>query len=251
MSRILLVILSICILSGTDSTSLRAENIFQKIARIGGNPDKHKNDSIAAPKSTPGKNSKSKKGNYADTTDPFELSLDENLALPHIGDKQKSTVTAYMNEVAKKLAQRKVARIETMRAGEVVIATIGTDLLFAPNDTVLRSTAPEILSPYRSLLSRGIYKFVITCHTDDTGSASYTDHLSEARVNAIESWLSRNLPAETVIVPYALGASEPLYLNDSQSHRASNRRIEIFIVPDERLIDLAKSGKLFDKGISK
>ncbi|WP_295728351.1 OmpA family protein [uncultured Muribaculum sp.] len=250
MSRILLVILSLCILSGTDSTSARAENIFQKIARIGANPDKHKGDSIAPPKSIT-LEKKSKKKDYTESTDPLELSLDENLAVPHIGDKQKQAVTGYMNEVAKKLAQRKIARIETMRSGEVVVATIGTDLLFAPNDTVLRSTAPEILSPYRSLLSRGIYKFVITCHTDDTGSTSYTDRLSEARVNAIDIWLSRNLPSETVVVPYALGATEPMYLNDSQSHRASNRRIEIFIVPDERLIDLAKSGKLSDNGISK
>ena len=102
-----------------------------------------------------------------------------------------------------------------MRSGEVIVATINTNLLFAPNDTVLRSTAQEILSPYRSLLSRGMYKFILTCHTDDTGSVPYTDRLSEARVNAVDAWLSRNIPADVVLVPYALGASEPLYPNDS------------------------------------
>ena len=244
MFRIATLILSITLLLAGSGQSLHAENIFQKIARIGASPARLKADSISAANES-GKKAKKPKKNKADiTTDPFELSLDENLVVPPVNDKLKPVIVGYMNEVAKKLAQRKVARIETMRSGEVIVATINTNLLFAPNDTVLRSTAQEILSPYRSLLSRGMYKFILTCHTDDTGSVPYTDRLSEARINAVDAWLSRNIPADVVLVPYALGASEPLYPNDSQSHRAANRRIEIFIVPTETLVDFAKSGKL-------
>lgn len=243
MHRIATVILSISLLLA-GGNALYAENIFQKIARIGATPGKEKSDSIAAQENTEKKAKKEKKSKESELTDPFELSLDENLVVPPVNDKLKPVVADYMNEVAKKLAQRKIARIETMRSGEVVVATISSDLLFAPNDTVLRSTAPEILSPYRSLLSRGLYKLVLTCHTDNTGSTPYTDRLSEARVNAVDAWLSRNLPGDVILVPYALGASEPLYPNDSQAHRAANRRIEIFIVPTARLIELAKSGKL-------
>ncbi len=243
MHRIATVILSLILLLSGDN-AIYADNIFRKIARIGTTSEKQKSDSINAQKDTGKKAKKEKKSKEAVTTDPFELSLDENLVVPAVNDKLKPVIADYMNEVAKKLAQRKIARIETMRGGEVVVATISSDLLFAPNDTVLRSTAPEILSPYRSLLSRGLYKFVLTCHTDNTGSTPYTDRLSEARVNAVDSWLSRTLPADIVLVPYALGAAEPLHPNDSQTHRAANRRIEIFIVPTEGLIDLAKSGKL-------
>lgn len=244
MFRIAKIILSITLLLAGGVPTLHAENIFQKIARIGAGTVKPATDSISEDNESGKKAKKHKKNKDDVATDPFELSLDENLVVPPVNDKLKPVIVGYMNEVAKKLAQRKVARIETMRSGEVIVATINTDLLFAPNDTVLRSTAQEILSPYRSLLSRGMYKFILTCHTDDTGSVPYTDRLSEARVNAVDAWLSRNIPTDIVLVPYALGASEPLHPNDSQSNRAANRRIEIFIVPTETLVELAKSGKL-------
>ena len=226
-----------------------ADNIFQKIARIGTTQTEAKEDTQAKDETANTKKG-GKKSKNAISVDPYELSLDENLRVPEINEKQHDIVASYMNELAKKLAQRKVARIETMRSGEVVVATISTDLLFAQNDTVLRPTAPEILSPYRALLSRGdMYKLVVTCHTDDAGSPVYTDRLSESRVNAVDQWLSRNLTSEPVLVPYAMGATEPLYENDSQSHRAANRRVEIFIVPSDRLIELAKSGKLTSEAL--
>lgn len=242
-----LIAILLTLLLAAGSGSVCADNIFQKLTGRGG--DKQSSDSIATvetgSKQQKKKGGKKGKKSQEEEVDPYSLSLDDNLTTPAVAAKQKPTVAAYMGEIAKQLAQRKVARIETMRAGEVVVATIGTDLLFAPNDTVLRPTAPELLSPYRSLLSRGLYKFVLACHTDNTGSTLYTDRLSEARAAAVDSWLTRDLTAtDAVLVPYALGAAEPLHPNDSQAHRAANRRIEIFIVPSQQLIDLAQSGKL-------
>lgn len=251
MPRLTSTILSLLLLVA-GCNAAHADNIFKKIARglniektdsISDTSDGDENASVSKTRL----NKKGKQSKKAEITDPYELSLDENLSTPAVSEKLSEDVADYMNGVAKKLAQRKVARIETMRAGEVIVATISTDLLFSPNDTVLRSTAPEILAPYRALLGRvDMFKLVVACHTDDTGSTLYTDHLSEARANAIDTWMSRNLTDDSVLVPYAMGASEPLYPNDSQSHRAANRRVEIFIIPSTRLIDLAKAGKLAD-----
>ncbi len=46
------------------------------------------------------------------------------------------------------------------------------------------------------------------------------------------------------IVPYALGSSDPLLPNNSTANRRSNRRIEIFIVPNKLMLEMAKSNKL-------
>ena len=197
-------------------------------------------------KSTDGDVAKKKKsGKSAAVVDPAELSLDENVMLPRVGDKQHAAVADYMGHLAKKLASRKLARIELTRGGEVIVATIGTDQLFAPNDTVLRDNAQEFLRPYADLLKQmGMYKMIVVCHTDDTGSEAYTDHLSEARASAVYDFLFKNQLENVDLLSYALGASEPSVPNDSRENRAKNRRVEIYIVPDILILEMAKSGKL-------
>ncbi len=178
--------------------------------------------------------------------DPFEMSLDDNLAVPAINEKYHAAVAAHMNTLAKKIAAHKRERVETMRNGEVVVATIATDLLFAPNDTVLTRASHTLLQPYANLMKQpGMYKLIVVCHTDDTGSEYYTDMLSEARVNNVSEYLLHGLnDSHATLVPYALGASEPLFPNNTMENRSANRRLEIFIVPDDLLIEMAKSNKL-------
>ncbi len=174
-----------------------------------------------------------------------DLPLDDNLLVPQVPEKQHDQVVAYMNELAKDLSSRRRETIEKWRDGEVIVATIGTDQLFAPNDTVLRPSAKEFLQPYAGLLRQmGLYRMIIVGHTDDTGSAEYTDALSESRVNAVYDWLSRDQLSTIDLIPYALGATDPLVENNSQSNRARNRRIEIYIIPDKLIIEMAKSNKL-------
>lgn len=174
-----------------------------------------------------------------------ELSLDDNLLVPEVPLKQHELVVDYMTELARDLSSRKRETIEKWRDGEVIVATIGTDQLFAPNDTVLRPTAKEFLAPYANLLRQmGLYKMVIVSHTDDTGSTEYTDALSEARINAVYDWLSNGQLSTIDLIPYALGATDPLVENNSLANRARNRRIEIYIIPDRLVIEMAKSNKL-------
>lgn len=173
--------------------------------------------------------------------DIMELSLDDNITLPQVPEKQHEIVVKHMNALAKRLAKRKKERIETMRDGEVVVATLRTELLFAPNDTVLNNRAQEFLQPYVDLLNqRGMYKMVIVVHTDNTGSDTYTDNLSVARVNAVFDWMSARTESES-LVPYGMGAAEPLRPNKSYADRSANRRLEIYIIPDSLALDMAKS----------
>ncbi|MCM1021147.1 MAG: OmpA family protein [Muribaculum sp.] len=180
-----------------------------------------------------------------DDADPHDLSLDDNLLTPEVNDKLHDAIARHMNATAKKLAQRKLEKIETLRNGEVIVATIGTDLLFAPNDSILRKEADDLLRPYWDLLNQqSYYKLILALHTDNTGSDKYTDNLSEARVNEIYNLITLHSDNEGRLIPYALGASDPAFPNDSQANRAGNRRLEIFIVPNKLLIEMARSRKI-------
>lgn len=218
-------------------TDCYAQNFWERLT----GSNKPKTENI---KSNDNQKSNKKKQNIPET-DPLDYSLDENLLVPSVPQKLHDAVTRHMNSTAKKLAQRKLEKIETLRNGEVIVATIGTDGLFAPNDTIPRKEADELLRPYYNLLNLpGYYKIVMALHTDNTGSEQYTDYLSEARINEIYNLMASHTDNEGQLIPYALGASDPLLPNDSQNNRATNRRLEIFIVPDKLLIEMARTHKL-------
>lgn len=177
-----------------------------------------------------------------------ERSLDGNLMTPQVPQKVHDALVSYINDLAKRLSVRRVERIELMRDGEVIVATIGAELLFAPNDTVLRPTASNLLKPYAALLDNpGYYKMIVVGHTDNTGTESYTDMMSEERAGAVAEWLVRHAKDGSDILVYGLGATSPRGPNNSMSNRAANRRIEIYIVPDKGLIDMIKNDKLQHK----
>jgi outer membrane protein OmpA-like peptidoglycan-associated protein len=44
------------------------------------------------------------------------------------------------------------------------------------------------------------------------------------------------------MIPYGCGADEPLMANNSRVNRDANRRLEIYIIPDKIMLDIAKHG---------
>ena len=80
-------------------------------------------------------------------------------------------------------------------------------------------------------------------HSDDTGSKAYTVRLTRSRVNAVYDWFDANGDVD-YIVPYALGSNDPLNANDSMEKRRKNRRLEIYIVPNDVMLEQAKRGAI-------
>ena len=53
------------------------------------------------------------------------------------------------------------------------------------------------------------------------------------------------LNSEANVIPYGIGFDEPLFDNHSIVNRSRNRRIEIYIIPTQQLIDMAKKGVIW------
>ncbi|MDD5871645.1 MAG: OmpA family protein [Bacteroidales bacterium] len=174
----------------------------------------------------------------------YELSLTDNLKIPKLGS-QKSTIRNYQLVQAKKLLAAGQETVETMRNGEVVIVTVDTDNLFYPNETTLKPTAGKFLSPFVKFLNvPDFYRMMIVVHSDNTGSESYTDELTNRRAVAILEWFKSHATCSDYVIPYGMGSSEPLYLNNSMENREKNRRLEIFLVPGKKMISEAAAGRL-------
>lgn len=172
-----------------------------------------------------------------------ELTLEQALSIPEVPSKQNAFVKGYMKREA--LALHKAGyKVETMRKGEIVIATIPTDRLFAPNDTALLKTASSLLRPFLPYFKvPGRFKVILALHTDDSGSDRYLTGLAEKRIVALYDYFDSNASDTGSLTGYPMAANEPLKENTSRSNRAENRRLEIYIVPDNGLIREMKASK--------
>lgn len=87
-----------------------------------------------------------------------------------------------------------------------------------------------------------MYKVVYTVNSDNTGSESYRDALTDARMNTIYDWFwkkidERKIPEELVIIPESFGSEKPVADNLSRENRRQNRRVEFYFIPGPRLIE--------------
>lgn len=135
--------------------------------------------------------------------------------------------------------------VENYRNKEVLLITIPARLLFAPNETLLSSEAHEYLSPIRRYLKMpDTYRVLLVMHTDNTGSEGYRDEITEERVESIFEWFEETGSDTSYLFPYAMGDDMPLFENDSQKNRDANRRLEVYLMPGNRMLEQAKRGRI-------
>lgn len=181
-------------------------------------------------------------GDHSD--DIYELSLDENLVTPVIKNaKQADKIQDFQYDMAVAFKKSNYD-VEIMRDDEVIVITIPASQLFDPNDTVLNDLGVAQLKPFLRMLNNpGFYKMLLVMHSDNTGSSDYTLNLTRQRVNAIYDWFDENGSVDYV-VPYALGETDPVADNNSVENRKRNRRLEIYLVPEQTMIQQAKKGNI-------
>ena len=186
-----------------------------------------------------------------DNVDIYELSLDENLLTPEIkSEKQADKIRDYQYDIAVAFS-RSNYDVEIMRDDEVIVITIPASQLFDPNDTVVNRVGQELLKPFlRMIKNPGFYKMLLVMHSDNTGSQAYKLNLTRQRVNAIYDWFEQNGSVDYV-VPYALGDTDPLVDNNSVENRKTNRRLEIYLVPEKTMLQQAKKGNINISHIAK
>lgn len=174
----------------------------------------------------------------------MDMDLDGNIETPALQKNEKLAVRRYMRHLADETAAKKY-QVELDRDDEVMVVIIGLDKLFMPNDTLLAPYFEKQIRPLVSLLKNpGMFKIVYAIHSDNTGSESYNYDLSQERVNSLYDWFIDHVSEDQIIIPFAMGDSDPVAPNETAVGRATNRRIEIYFIPGPEMILRARSGKL-------
>jgi outer membrane protein OmpA-like peptidoglycan-associated protein len=135
--------------------------------------------------------------------------------------------------------------VEFTRNKEVLVVTIPADKLFAPNDTIISSEAIKYLNPLKRYLKEpDMYRVLLVMHTDNTGSEKYRDMLTESRSSELFDWFDNQDLDTSYLFSYGMGDDQPLYENDSMTHRAANRRLEVYLMPGKKMLEQAKKGRI-------
>lgn len=135
--------------------------------------------------------------------------------------------------------------VETFRNKEVLLVTIPASKLFMPNEVELRKDASALLNPIkRYLKDPDMYRVLMVMHTDNTGSESYRDNLTEERATAVFDWFQHQNIDTRYLFPYAYGDEMPLVENNTMSNRDKNRRLEFYLMPGKKMVEQAKKGRI-------
>ena len=126
-------------------------------------------------------------------------------------DKQKKELEATLPEDTK---------IESVNNGEALKVTFDSGILFATNSSTFIG------------------------FTDNTGKVDYNQTLSEKRAKSVYDYLMMQGVSTDRMVYEGKGIHDPVASNDTPEGRSLNRRVEIVILANQKMIQEAQQGTL-------
>jgi outer membrane protein OmpA-like peptidoglycan-associated protein len=107
---------------------------------------------------------------------------------------------------------------------------IPADASFDVGRAELKPAMRTVLNKYATTLNQhAVTTIEIIGHTDSTGSDAFNDRLSLERAQSTRDYLVQHGVAPTRISIAGHGEREPVASNDTDSGRAANRRVEIYV----------------------
>lgn len=131
------------------------------------------------------------------------------------------------------------AKVE--RVGEGIVVEFSNKILFGFDQAELSSSAKSSLDELVTILDKYPNTDIeIQGHTDDTGTDSYNQGLSERRATAVSKYLRNKGIKKSRLNTKGFGESAPKYANTSEDGRANNRRVEFLITANEKMVKEAE-----------
>jgi outer membrane protein OmpA-like peptidoglycan-associated protein len=135
-----------------------------------------------------------------------------------------------LDQQAKELQQIKDA--EVRKEQDRLVVTMSGAVLFDVNSAVLKPTAMDKLAQMAGVLVRYPENdILVKGYTDNTGSESYNQDLSERRAKAVKNYLILKGVSSGRITSLGFGETMPVASNATPEGRHKNRRVEVEIKP--------------------
>jgi outer membrane protein OmpA-like peptidoglycan-associated protein len=147
-------------------------------------------------------------------------------------------VGAYMDSQKKDLEKNLANEIKLKQArvdelpNHVVRVTMTGDTGFNTNSADIKPGFHTTMDKIADVVVRyGKTSLTIAGHTDDVGSAQYNQQLSERRAHSVAQYLESKKVQPVRLQLVGKGETMPIASNTTESGRAENRRVEIYVEP--------------------
>jgi outer membrane protein OmpA-like peptidoglycan-associated protein len=150
-----------------------------------------------------------------------------------VGGAAGAIIGSQMDKQAQELKQN-IPGATVERVGEGIAVTFASGLLYDFDSDVVRAEARRNLQT----LAQSLDKYpgsdiLIIGHTDQVGTATYNQGLSERRAAAAANYLVSEGVSRTRVATRGMGETDPVASNDTEAGRAQNRRVEVAIYASE------------------
>lgn len=142
-------------------------------------------------------------------------------------------VGAYMDvQEAKLREQLQGTGVQVVREGDNIRLVMPGNITFETDSYNLRSSFYPVLNSVGEVLAKYADTTMrITGHTDNTGPRQYNQNLSEKRAASVADYLVTRQVARTRMLVQGMGFDQPIADNGTAEGRATNRRVELYILP--------------------
>lgn len=161
-----------------------------------------------------------------------------------IGGVAGGIIGDYMDQQAAEIKRDlKGAKVE--RVGEGIVVTFDSGLWFDFDSDALKAATQDNLNQFARTLNKYAETDVqIFGHTDNTGDKAYNLNLSNQRADAVQKYLIQKAVLAKRLTTVGLGENDPIAENTTDAGRQLNRRVELTILANKKLIRDARRGKI-------
>lgn len=156
-----------------------------------------------------------------------------------IGNKMDKQKRALEEQLARE------AKIESVNDGQAIKVTFDSGILFPTGKATLNEGSRASLRKLATNLAANPQTNIqIVGHTDNTGSDRVNDPLSVDRAKSVFDYLTSQGVVNTRMEYTGKGSKEPVADNRTDYGRQENRRVEIYILASQEMINAAEAGTL-------
>ena len=176
--------------------------------------------------------------------DVWDLTIDDNIKYPNLPVNVATQIKNHIHNEELHL-KRLGYNTKLIRNDEVIMLNIPIDKLYPNNRTKLQpQNCDKLIKPLsRYLKIKGMYRIIYAVHHDNSSSSADADSITNIRVLEIVDYTGNYVANSATIIPYSMGNDFPLSYITKENDK-NNRRLEIFIIPGEILIELAAENQL-------
>ena len=152
-----------------------------------------------------------------------------------VGGATGAVIGNQMDKQAEEI-KKSVPDANVERVGEGIIVEFNSNVLFGFDESNLSGDAETSLDKLVVVLNTYPDTDIeVQGHTDNKGSESYNQSLSERRANSVSTYLvSKDITSSRLTIK-GFGETAPKYENNSTEGRTANRRVEFLIIANEKM----------------